>query len=484
MISISCTRNQKEERKRNDEFWDLQDEILAAFGERSPAPPRLRLRNVTQTSVTLEWDKLNLATAKLLSLTIWRNGQRLAAIPNPLNNTSTKVSGLEVDAPYSFHLIMRTTAGTYASQTIKTRTLTLSDTSGISVCFGTIDSPDLLDEAKEALTQMKARWSNRIQIETTHFVCTHPSGPAPAVTPPNDSPQEAPDPAVTYQRASQLSIPIVQPAWILACLREKRMVPISAYTLDKAPISGGPSSSVSLGKNASSRSQQAPAQQPRNGPREPIQLQKPPPPKNSPDGGAAPAPADSSQQQSEPEVTAPPAGVQLAPTALPEVEASEPEEEHSTVESAGQVEGSSEPQMSIEPTNDAQIPPSASMEEEPKEVESVVTENASPPAQTNDASFETQQTEESVSEKEDPVPEASKVVQQVSTETATSEPQESAEEAEEAAADSETPATAETDGFKDAQSPPADQSGEPVKAHDEEKKEDDAGSDELEEVKL
>lgn len=293
---------------------------MAAFGERSPSPPRLRLRNVTQTSVTLEWDKLDLATSKLLSLTIWRNGQRLAAIPNPLNNTSTKVSGLDVDAPYSFHLILRTTAGTYASQTIKTRTLTLTDTSGISVCFGAIDSPELLDEAREALTQMRARWSNRIQIETTHFVCTHPSGPAPAIASPDGSPQEAPDPSQEYQRASQLSIPIVQPAWILACLREKRMVPISAYTLDKAAISGGPSSSVSLGKNASANPQQHPPQQPREGPREPIQLQKPPPPKKSPEVAAAdPSPEAQPPHASSADATVP-TQFDLAPTALPEAD--------------------------------------------------------------------------------------------------------------------------------------------------------------------
>lgn len=328
VVSISCTRNKKEEQARNDEFWDLQDDILAAFGERTPSPPRLRLRNVTQTSVTLEWDKLELATAKLLSLTIWRNGQRLAAIPNPLNNTSTKVSGLDVDAPYSFHLIVRTTAGTYASQTIKTRTLTLADTSGISACFGAIEPSELLDEAKEALTQMRARWSNRIQIETTHFVCTHSSGAAPAVTPPDDSPHEAPDPGMEFQRATQLSIPVVQPAWVLACLREKRMVPISSYTLDKAPISGGPASSVSLGKNASARSQQHPPQQPRDTQREPIQLQKPPPPKHSPEVRTTKALPDAEPSEQPSADTAMASDTPLPPTALPEEGAPETAEGH------------------------------------------------------------------------------------------------------------------------------------------------------------
>jgi hypothetical protein len=233
------------------------------------------LRNVTQTSVTLEWDRLQLATARLLSLTIWRNGQRLAAIPNALNNTSTKVSGLDVDAPYSFHLIVRTTAGTFSSQTIKTRTLTLADTSGVAVCFGAVSPPELLDEAKAALDSMRARYAHRIQIETTHFVCTHaadgPTGPPPG--------SDAPNPAVEFQRASQLSIPIVHPSWVLACVREKKMVPISAHTVDKAALSGGPPSTASLNRQGSKpgqQQQQPQGQVPKNVRPAPIQLQQPP----------------------------------------------------------------------------------------------------------------------------------------------------------------------------------------------------------------
>lgn len=235
---------------------------------------------------------------------------------------------------------MRTTAGTYASQTIKTRTLTLADTSGVAVCFGSVNPPELLDEAREALTHMRARWSNRIQIETTHFVCTHPTGPAPAVTPPSESPRETPDPSAEYQRATQLSIPIVQPAWVIACLREKRMVPISAYTLDKTVPSGGASSSTSLSKNAFSKSQTHLPQQPREGPREPIQLQKPPPPKNpSPEVSSA-APMPSAAEPAQPEEvteTAPEPALQetvqeFAPVpAIAPTQMEEPEDAHEEV---------------------------------------------------------------------------------------------------------------------------------------------------------
>lgn len=179
-----------------------------------------QVRNVTQTSVTLEWPPLKLATAKLRSLDIYKNSQRLASIPNALTNTSTKLSGLSVDTVYSFQLVLRTTAGTYPSNLIRLRTHTIADTSGISVCFGTVADETLLQDAKTALKEMRAKWSDKIQIDTTHFVCT-----TPAVTPSGASASGgnvSGGPGVEYQRALQLSIPVVQPQWILACLFEKK----------------------------------------------------------------------------------------------------------------------------------------------------------------------------------------------------------------------------------------------------------------------
>lgn len=56
-------------------------------------------------------------------------------------------------------------------------TLQYSDTSGISVCFGNVEDPTALSHAKQALEQMRAKWTDKIQIDTTHFVCTN-AGPA------------------------------------------------------------------------------------------------------------------------------------------------------------------------------------------------------------------------------------------------------------------------------------------------------------------
>ncbi|KAJ4477439.1 hypothetical protein J3R30DRAFT_219362 [Lentinula aciculospora] len=249
IVNIAVHQNHTEEKRRDGEFWALQKEILNEYGVEMPEAPKLQvclgmmhllvsdchyiqLRNVTQTSVTLEWPSIKLATAKLRSLDIYRNGQRLAAIPSPMTNTSTKLSGLDMQTEYTFQLIFRTTAGTFPSNLIRVRTHSIEDTSGISVCFGNCQDEVLLENAKMALREMNAKWSDKIQIDTTHFVCT-----TPAATPngAQASGNAGGSPGVEYQRALQLSIPVVTPHWILACHSEKRMVAIGAYYLGAEP---------------------------------------------------------------------------------------------------------------------------------------------------------------------------------------------------------------------------------------------------------
>ncbi|KAI0945628.1 hypothetical protein AcW1_001804 [Taiwanofungus camphoratus] len=232
IVNISVQRNGVEEKKRESEFWALQNDILSMYGTKSPEPPKLELRNVTQTSVTLEWPALQLATAKLRSLDIYRNRQRLASIPLPLTNTSSKLSSLQINTEYTFQLVLRTTAGVFPSNLLRVRTHTMTDTSGISVCFGNVQDPVLLENSKMALREMGAKWSDKIQIDTTHFVCT-----TPAATPngAQASGSLTTAPGVDYQKALQLSIPVVQPHWILACHSSKKMVPIHPYYLGANP---------------------------------------------------------------------------------------------------------------------------------------------------------------------------------------------------------------------------------------------------------
>ncbi|TFY52929.1 hypothetical protein EVJ58_g9738, partial [Rhodofomes roseus] len=175
IVNISVQRNVVEEKKRDTDFWSLQNDILLTYGTKSPENPKLEVRNVTQTSVTLEWPALKLATAKLRSLDIYRNRQRLASIPSPLTNTSTKLSGLQIDTEYTFQLVLRTTAGVFPSNLLRVRTHTMTDTSGICVCFGNVQDPVQLENSKMALQEMGAKWSDKIEIDTTHFVCTTPA---------------------------------------------------------------------------------------------------------------------------------------------------------------------------------------------------------------------------------------------------------------------------------------------------------------------
>ncbi|KPV76817.1 uncharacterized protein RHOBADRAFT_51806 [Rhodotorula graminis WP1] len=221
IVNIACTRNTHAEKHQAREFWDLQRDIADLFGSREPQPPNLRVRNTTQTSVTLEWDKLDLASASLLNLSIYRNGQRLTTIPNPMSNTSTKLSGLSLDTDYQFHLVLKTSAGTWTSPTVKTRTHTIDNTTGISACFGLVEPADLAREAHRVIGDLGAKSDTKIQIDTTHYVATSAASPS------------APDsgPSVEYQKAVQLSIPIVTPEWLLACARAHKLVPIAPYYL-------------------------------------------------------------------------------------------------------------------------------------------------------------------------------------------------------------------------------------------------------------
>ena len=94
----------------------------------------------------------------------------------------------------------------------------MQDTSGICVCFGNVQDQVLLENAKLALREMGAKWTDKIQIDTSHFVCTTAAATSAAASPSIASGATS----VEYQRALQLSIPIVQPYWILACNAEKR----------------------------------------------------------------------------------------------------------------------------------------------------------------------------------------------------------------------------------------------------------------------
>lgn len=205
----------------------------------------MRCRNATQTSVVLEWDTIQLATAELRSLTLFRNGNKAGNIPRPFETTSTKISGLALDTQYAFTLVLRTSAGTYSSEKLSVRTHKMTDLSGITVTPGFM-APALRESLESTVEQMGAKLVESVRIDTTHFVCTEGRGAA-------------------WEKANEMNVPVVQPDWLKGCAREGRLVGVRGYYLGADPKARQVGPGVGLQRENSQLSTQQSLQSPRSG---------------------------------------------------------------------------------------------------------------------------------------------------------------------------------------------------------------------------
>ncbi|KAI1392294.1 uncharacterized protein F4822DRAFT_390415 [Hypoxylon trugodes] len=248
IVDITVARNNESEAKAEARFSALQDQIFSSFGASQPSTPVLRCRNATQTSVVLEWDPIELATANLISLSLYRNGQKAGNIPRPLQMHSTKISGLAVDNEYTFHLVLRTTAGTFASKQVVVRTHKMTDLSGVTITTGILP-PAMRDELTSAVERIGAKIVDSVRIDTTHFVTTEGRG-------------------VPWEKAVEMNIPVVRPEWVEACEKNGRILGVTKFYLDAlrpgAPGSEETSRNVASPNSATPQAQkdlpQAPAQ--------------------------------------------------------------------------------------------------------------------------------------------------------------------------------------------------------------------------------
>lgn len=172
----------------------------------------LRCRNATQTSVVLEWDPIQLATADLISLSLYRNGQKAGNIPRPLQMHSTKISGLAVDTEYTFHLVLRTSAGTFISERVSVRTHKMTDLRGITITTGILPSA-IKDSLTNAVERIGAKIVDGVRIDTTHFVTTEGRGQQ-------------------WEKAVESNIPVVRPEWVEACEKSGRILGVTKFYLD------------------------------------------------------------------------------------------------------------------------------------------------------------------------------------------------------------------------------------------------------------
>ena len=165
--------------------------------------------------MVLEWEPLSLATAELRSLSLYRNGSKAGNIPRPLENTTTKISGLAIDTEYVFHLILRTSAGVYNSEKLPVRTHKMTELSGIVVTPGVMAAP-LRESLARAVERIGARIADTVRIDTTHFVCVEGRGRE-------------------WENALEQNIPVVRPEWVEGCEREGRLVGVRGYYLNADP---------------------------------------------------------------------------------------------------------------------------------------------------------------------------------------------------------------------------------------------------------
>ncbi|KAG9236078.1 hypothetical protein BJ875DRAFT_372857 [Amylocarpus encephaloides] len=215
IVDITVSRNLNSEQKSQAGFLALQDAIYTSFGETEPISPVLRCKNATQTSVVLEWDPIELATADCISLSLFRNGQKAGNIPRPTSMHTTKISGLAVDTEYTFQLVLRTSAGTYSSENLVVKTHKMTDLSGITVTPGILPA-QLRDSLTSAIERIGAKLADTVRMDTTHFVTMEGRG-------------------IAWEKALEMNIPVVRPEWIEGCERGGRIVGVRQYYLDADP---------------------------------------------------------------------------------------------------------------------------------------------------------------------------------------------------------------------------------------------------------
>ncbi|KAJ4379468.1 hypothetical protein N0V85_008867 [Neurospora sp. IMI 360204] len=337
IVDVTVARNVASEDEAERAFRALQDKIFNALGAAEPKAPNLRCRNATQTSVVLEWDPIDLATADLISLALYRNGQKAGNIPKPTAMHSTKISGLAVDTEYTFHLVLRTTAGTLASEKVVVRTHKMTDLSGITITTGILP-PAVRENLARSVDRIGAKLVDTVRIDTTHFVTTEGRG-------------------VQWEKANELNIPVVRPEWVEACERNGRILGVTKFYLDAVRVGMGPSAADMGGSPPMQHNRSVSAAfsnkelPPQPSPPVPQQQQTSPPPTNgvrSPDVNK-PTPPPPAEPEPEPEpVPEQKQEEELQPVALePSVEATTAEVQQE--DDTGSEKGGDESDVASEP---------------------------------------------------------------------------------------------------------------------------------------
>ncbi|KAJ1664601.1 hypothetical protein IW140_003993 [Coemansia sp. RSA 1813] len=217
VVNINVGRDKEAEKRQRNEFRELQEQLLLEFGTKQPQAPVIRIEHTTQTWTIIEWEPLDLASAELRSLHLYRDGQRMMqAMPSTLEAANiiraVKTTGLDVDHDYEFKIEMRTSAGVFFSNTVSTKTHTLDNLSGVCVCFGECDSQEEVENLKETIKRIGASWTDQVSLNVTHFITRFKTGS-------------------DYEAALHYNIPVVKPDWLLACEANSKLQPAIKFYL-------------------------------------------------------------------------------------------------------------------------------------------------------------------------------------------------------------------------------------------------------------
>ncbi|KAI5954080.1 CHS5 [Candida margitis] len=216
IVKLKCDQDHESEKEEVLNFQNIQDEIYQTFATHPPKAPVLQIRNTTQTSCVLEWDTLDLGTSNLKNLILFKDGKKLGSIPQPMNNKTSKLSGLPVDKSFKFQLRLDTTAGIFWSNEVEVSTHKMTDLSGITVCLGDFspNDPFTAEDIEKTLVNIGAKHpaQHQVKVDTTHFLCTRENKQNPE-----------------YTKANDMNIPIIRPEWIKACERERRIVGVRDF---------------------------------------------------------------------------------------------------------------------------------------------------------------------------------------------------------------------------------------------------------------
>ncbi|KAJ3017923.1 UNVERIFIED_CONTAM: Chitin synthase, class 5 [Siphonaria sp. JEL0065] len=208
IINVTIERNLDEERRRKEDFMALQDQILEQFSK-TPEPPLITLKSVTQTSAIISWKPLILNSTTLKGIDVYRNNVKLS-LHVPLTALSCKLSGLDVNHDYAVHLVLRTTAGTFESNELTFKTHTLENLTGINVSFGHLTNPTEAQNLIQLVKRIGAKYTEELSTDNTHLICVYGKGPK-------------------YEKAKEWSIPCVSPEFLKACESNGRIMPSNAY---------------------------------------------------------------------------------------------------------------------------------------------------------------------------------------------------------------------------------------------------------------